>query len=87
MTTEAIVNERETAAESMLRTQFKMELVVYTQDSTYDNMLGKRKRDDEQDGFFSGLMTKRTSKAVNNDRDTMEEYMERVKSYYQVSVF
>uniref|UniRef100_A0A8C9YQ37 Interferon-induced GTP-binding protein Mx n=1 Tax=Sander lucioperca TaxID=283035 RepID=A0A8C9YQ37_SANLU len=47
MKIEAIRKERETAAESMLRTQFKMELIVYTQDSTYSKKLGKRKREDE----------------------------------------
>ncbi|XP_047438803.1 interferon-induced GTP-binding protein Mx-like isoform X2 [Mugil cephalus] len=84
MKIEAIVSERESAAESMLRTQFKMEMVVYTQDSTYDKMIGKRKRDDEQDGFFATtFMTKRTVNK-NNNRDTMEEYKERVKSYYHI---
>ncbi|KAM6980849.1 interferon-induced GTP-binding protein Mx3-like [Aplochiton taeniatus] len=40
---ETIKLDKESKAESMLRTQFKMELIVYTQDRTYSNNLKKRK--------------------------------------------
>ncbi|XP_045078861.1 interferon-induced GTP-binding protein Mx2 [Coregonus clupeaformis] len=45
---ETIKQEKESTAESMLRTQFKMELIVYTQDSTYNYSLRKRKREEEE---------------------------------------
>uniref|UniRef100_A0A672Z9U5 Interferon-induced GTP-binding protein Mx n=1 Tax=Sphaeramia orbicularis TaxID=375764 RepID=A0A672Z9U5_9TELE len=44
---EAISQEKKTIAESMLRTQFKMESIVYTQDSRYSKKLGKRKREED----------------------------------------
>ncbi|KAK1901770.1 Interferon-induced GTP-binding protein Mx [Dissostichus eleginoides] len=54
MKIEAITKEKEAAAESMLRTQFKMEMIVYTQDSTYSKKLGKRKREEEQPAVIAG---------------------------------
>ncbi|KAK2862440.1 hypothetical protein Q5P01_001973 [Channa striata] len=85
---EAIQKEKEDAAESMLRTQFKMELIVYTQDSTYSKKLGKRKREDEQDCGFSGLGTvkKTTISAANTSetKATLKEMMKHLKSYYQI---
>lgn len=49
MKTEAIRKEKEVAAESMLRTQFKMKLTVYTQDTTYSKKLGKQRREDKHE--------------------------------------
>ncbi|XP_056588126.1 interferon-induced GTP-binding protein MxB-like [Triplophysa dalaica] len=40
---EAIKQEKESLAESMLRTQFKMELIVYSQDVTYSQSLQQTK--------------------------------------------
>ncbi|KAF3855947.1 hypothetical protein F7725_016670 [Dissostichus mawsoni] len=54
MKIEAITKEKEAAAESMLRTQFKMEMIVYTQDSTYGKKLGKRKREEGQPAVIAG---------------------------------
>ncbi|KAF3855953.1 hypothetical protein F7725_016676 [Dissostichus mawsoni] len=54
MKIEAITKEKEAAAESMLRTQFKMEMIVYTQDSTYGKKLGKRKREEAQPAVIAG---------------------------------
>lgn len=90
MKIEAIRKEREIAAESMLRTQFKMELIVYTQDSTYSKKLGKRKREDEQGTALSGLnfgAVKTSSTVSSNDSGaTLKEMIKHLKSYYKVSV-
>lgn len=70
MKIEAIGNDREALAESMLRTQFRMELIVYTQDCRYSKKLGKRKREDPP---------------VNNEIGAnLNEMMRHLKSYYQV---
>ncbi|GAA6222302.1 interferon-induced GTP-binding protein Mx-like [Lates japonicus] len=45
---EAIKQEKESTAESMLRTQFKMEMMVYSQDRTYSSSLSDRKREEEE---------------------------------------
>uniref|UniRef100_A0A8C7VAE7 Interferon-induced GTP-binding protein Mx n=1 Tax=Oryzias sinensis TaxID=183150 RepID=A0A8C7VAE7_9TELE len=73
--TEAITNAKEALAESMLRTQFKMEMIVYTQDCRYSKKLGKRKRS-EVPGFG------------NNTNDTgasLKEMAKHLKSYYQIA--
>ncbi|XP_033938901.1 interferon-induced GTP-binding protein Mx-like [Pseudochaenichthys georgianus] len=99
MKIEAITKEKEAAAESMLRTQFKMEMIVYTQDSTYGKKLGKRKREEEQPAVaFSGAQTNtlapsifaqtmRTSSTVNssNSGATLKEMLKHLKSYYQIA--
>lgn len=46
---EAIKQDKEATAESMLRTQFKMELLVYSQDRTYSNSLSESKQDEEEE--------------------------------------
>ncbi|XP_076012549.1 interferon-induced GTP-binding protein Mx3-like [Genypterus blacodes] len=79
---EAIRKENEKKAESMLRTQFQMEMVVYTQDSTYSNHIGKRKRDEEQvpqriNGFSSVSDTA--------SKTTMKEMMFHIKTYYNIA--
>lgn len=86
MKIEAIRKERETAAESMLRTQFKMELIVYTQDSTYSKKLGKRKREDEQLSVtvFNGVTVKPSTSSTDSGA-TLKEMIKHLKSYYQVS--
>ncbi|XP_054473767.1 interferon-induced GTP-binding protein Mx-like [Anoplopoma fimbria] len=89
MKIEAIRKEKETAAESMLRTQFKMELIVYTQDSTYSKKLGKRKREDEQNGFPFGngipVKTSTSSTPSNDSGATVKEMIKHLKSYYQIA--
>nr|CAJ76073.2 Mx protein [Dicentrarchus labrax] len=89
MMIEAIRKEKEIVAESMLRTQFKMESIVYTQDSTYSKKLGKRKREDLQDGV-TGLGTQvklNTSSTVGNNGTgaTLKEMLKHLKSYYQIA--
>lgn len=58
--------------------QFQMELIVYTQDTTYSQMLAKRKREDEEEAV----------KFVNNNSSgaTLKEMLKHLKSYYQVNV-
>uniref|UniRef100_A0A3Q2UYS0 Interferon-induced GTP-binding protein Mx n=1 Tax=Haplochromis burtoni TaxID=8153 RepID=A0A3Q2UYS0_HAPBU len=46
---EAIKQDKEATAESMLRTQFKMELLVYSQDRTYSNSLTESKQEDDEE--------------------------------------
>lgn len=78
---ETIRKEKETAAESILRTQFKMESIVYTQDSTYSKKLGKRKREAEQ------ILAGTNSTVLNNECGaTLKEMVKHFKSYYEVSL-
>lgn len=80
MKIEAIKKQKETVAESMLRTQFKMESIVYTQDSTYSKKLGKRKREDEKDRVPAFTVSS------NDTGATLKEMIKHLKSYYQVRV-
>ncbi|XP_071771725.2 interferon-induced GTP-binding protein Mx3-like isoform X1 [Centroberyx gerrardi] len=79
---ETIRKEKEVTAESMVRTQFKMELVVYTQDSTYSNNLKKRKREDEQ--LPTSIFVANTVSCKDNEA-TLREMMQHLKSYYQIA--
>lgn len=85
MKIEAIGKEKETVAESMLRTQFKMECLVYTQDSTYNKKLGKHKRVEENvlpiNAF--GIPVKVIDRNVTSA--TLKEMMTHLKSYYQIA--
>uniref|UniRef100_A0A3B3BA61 Interferon-induced GTP-binding protein Mx n=1 Tax=Oryzias melastigma TaxID=30732 RepID=A0A3B3BA61_ORYME len=71
--TEAIMNEKEGLAESMLRTQFKMEMIVYTQDCRYSKKLGKRKSE-------GGLVS-----ITNGIGASLKEMAKHLKSYYQIA--
>uniref|UniRef100_A0A8C8HV29 Interferon-induced GTP-binding protein Mx n=1 Tax=Oncorhynchus tshawytscha TaxID=74940 RepID=A0A8C8HV29_ONCTS len=71
---ETIKQEKESTAESTLRTQFKMELIVYTQDSTYSYSLRKRKREEEE-STVNGPDT----------HATLREMMLHLKSYYHIA--
>ncbi|XP_076609473.1 interferon-induced GTP-binding protein Mx-like [Chaetodon auriga] len=84
---EAIKKEKEIVAESMLRTQFKMESIVYTQDSTYSKKLGKRKREDEMT-FFGTLQGNKGPSGTVSSHDsgaTLKEMVKHLKSYYQIA--
>ena len=83
MKIEAITKDKEAAAESMLRTQFKMEMIVYTQDSTYGKKLGKRKREEEQPAASSFAFQMIVNSS--NSGATLKEMIKHLKSYYQVS--
>lgn len=74
---EAIKQDKEATAESMLRTQFKMELLVYSQDRTYSNSLSESKQEDDEEDI--PVYTK-------DNHATLQELMLHLKSYYKVSL-
>lgn len=59
--------------------QFQMELIVYTQDTTYSQMLAKRKREDKEEAVNSLVNS-------NSSGATLKEMLKHLKSYYQVNV-
>uniref|UniRef100_A0A8D0CZ04 Interferon-induced GTP-binding protein Mx n=1 Tax=Sander lucioperca TaxID=283035 RepID=A0A8D0CZ04_SANLU len=75
---EAIKQQKESTAESMLRTQFKMELIVYSQDRTYSSSLSKR-----------NLMLKHHKESSivysMDNHATLQELMLHLKSYYKIA--
>lgn len=87
---ENIKQAKESEAESMLRTQFKMELIVYTQDGMYSDTLRALKLEEEEE-------EQKTQKVctphlvsfgmynVLDNRATLQELMRHLKSYYSVS--
>ncbi|XP_061583827.1 interferon-induced GTP-binding protein Mx-like [Cololabis saira] len=81
---EAIKQEKEAAAESMLRTQFKMELLVYSQDRTYSNSLSESKKEEEEQ---EGVSLNSTSSIVysRDNYATLQELMVHLKSYYKIA--
>uniref|UniRef100_A0A674EGT5 Myxovirus (influenza) resistance B n=1 Tax=Salmo trutta TaxID=8032 RepID=A0A674EGT5_SALTR len=80
----AIKQVNESTAESMLRTQFKMELIVYTQDSTYSHSLSERKREEEDDQPLPTIKIRSTIFSTDNHA-TLQEMMLHLKSYYRIS--
>ncbi|XP_071228704.1 interferon-induced GTP-binding protein Mx2 isoform X2 [Salvelinus alpinus] len=97
---ETIKQEKESTAESTLRTQFKMELIVYTQDSTYSYSLRKRKREEEEleegelvknpplsFGSQKGFSVVSVRSTVNSTdtHATLREMMLHLKSYYHIA--
>ncbi|XP_051269586.1 interferon-induced GTP-binding protein Mx [Dicentrarchus labrax] len=85
---EAIKQEKESTAETMLRTQFKMELLVYSQDRSYSSSLNDRKREEDEDE------NKERGVSVNKERSivycmdnhaTLQELMLHLKSYYKIA--
>lgn len=81
MKIDAIRKEKEMAAEFMLRTQFQMELTVYTQDSTYSKFLEEQYAQEQKNNALLGVPKSRVNFAA-----TMKEMMKHLKSYFQVSV-
>uniref|UniRef100_A0A3Q4HXP4 Interferon-induced GTP-binding protein Mx n=2 Tax=Neolamprologus brichardi TaxID=32507 RepID=A0A3Q4HXP4_NEOBR len=75
---EDIRTKREAEAEAILRMQFQMELIVYTQDTTYSKMLAKGKREEKEEAVNS---------LVNNNSSgaTLKEMLKHLKSYYQIA--
>ncbi len=63
----------------MLRTQFKMELLVYSQDRTYSSSLSNRKREED------GEEEKQKGTTCMDNHATLQELMLHLKSYYKVS--
>lgn len=75
----------------MLRTQIKMELVVYTQDSTYSHSLSALKREEDREEGEHGQTSHRISVfgltliSNSDNHATLQELMRHLKSYYSVS--
>ncbi|KAL0978539.1 hypothetical protein UPYG_G00171860 [Umbra pygmaea] len=80
---EAIKQVNESAAESMLRTQFKMELIVYTQDSTYSHSLNEMKKEDEESQ--EEIEPQRSILFSTDNNATLQEMMLHLKSYYSIA--
>ncbi|KAM9759624.1 interferon-induced GTP-binding protein Mx-like [Menidia menidia] len=78
---EAIKHEKELSAESLLRTQFKMELLVYSQDKTYSSSLTdmKEEEEEEQRGLNRSIVYGCDNFA------TLQELMVHLKSYYKIA--
>ncbi|XP_034023045.1 interferon-induced GTP-binding protein Mx-like [Thalassophryne amazonica] len=86
---ETIRKEKEITAESMLRTQFKMELIIYTQDNRYSGQLLKRKREDEETASKNRQLgyvnsSQQSTLSCTDSRATLKEMMKHLKSYYQI---
>ncbi|XP_061089713.1 interferon-induced GTP-binding protein Mx3-like [Conger conger] len=91
---EDIKKEKEAMAETMLRTQFKMELIIYTQDSTYSHNLDdiRIKEQDEQRVAVAGnvvsTLTEHKTRSIVYSTDsnaTLQEMMVHLKSYYRIA--
>ncbi|XP_036419898.1 interferon-induced GTP-binding protein Mx1-like [Colossoma macropomum] len=83
-----IKQEKEAEAETMLRTQFKMEQIVYTQDSMYSQSLSDLRHEEEDEEYakapkISGFGS--VSFISNTDNHaTLQELMWHLKSYYNI---
>ncbi|KAK5934394.1 hypothetical protein CgunFtcFv8_014798 [Champsocephalus gunnari] len=86
---EAIKQEKESAAESMLRTQFKMELIVYSQDRTYSSSLSESKKEEEEEDEQHRENNKkhqgRSLVYSTDNHATLQELMLHLKSYYKIA--
>ncbi|XP_029287526.1 interferon-induced GTP-binding protein Mx-like isoform X2 [Cottoperca gobio] len=84
---EAIKQEKESTAESMLRTQFKMELIVYSQDRTYSSSLSVRKREknEEEEDELKVSNEERSIVYCMDNYATLQELMLHIKSYYKIA--
>ncbi|KAJ8352506.1 hypothetical protein SKAU_G00239820 [Synaphobranchus kaupii] len=79
---EAIKKDKESSAESMLRTQFKMEQIVYTQDSTYSHNLNEEK----QSTVEESKQAKKISLVYSMDyHATLQEITSHLKAYYRIA--
>ncbi|KAG7229579.1 hypothetical protein INR49_012594 [Caranx melampygus] len=78
---EAIKQEKEVFAETMLRTQFKMEMIVYSQDRTYSNSLSDRKREENE----GDSEDERSIVYSRDNHATLQELMLHLKSYYNIA--
>lgn len=85
---ENIIKVKEIEAKSMLKTQFKMELMIYTQDSMYKNNLQHMKETEEENermNYGVAACPRSTLSSYSNFEDTLKELMCHLKSYYSVS--
>lgn len=70
----------------MLRTQFEMELLVYTQDRTFNNWSDCKKVDEERKPKKVPHEVQSFSSTRDN-RTTLQELIMHLKPYYKVSFF
>ncbi|XP_053471503.1 interferon-induced GTP-binding protein MxA [Ictalurus furcatus] len=87
---ECIKQVKELEAETMLRTQFKMELIIYTQDSMYSDTLSTLKLEEEEGERQKVILPNSFSISCSlynhsNNRATLEELMRHLKSYYSIA--
>ncbi|KTF86207.1 hypothetical protein cypCar_00029512 [Cyprinus carpio] len=87
---EAIKQDKERLAESMLRTQFKMELIVYSQDGTYSQSLkhAKDKLEEAENAKLALKMKKSSIVSVDVDTGnhaTLREMRLHLESYYMIA--
>ncbi|XP_059186483.1 interferon-induced GTP-binding protein Mx-like [Centropristis striata] len=86
---ETIKQQKDSTAESMLRTQFKMEMIVYSQDRTYSSSLSEIKREEEDEQSEEEDTWKHPAvRSIVYSRDnyaTLQELMLHLKSYYKIA--
>lgn len=76
--------EREKIAESTLRMQFKMEMLVYSQDRTYSTSWSDNKKLEDETKIIKPAKLQFTVR-VRDNKATLQELMLHLKSYYRVS--
>ncbi|XP_027012325.2 interferon-induced GTP-binding protein Mx2-like [Tachysurus fulvidraco] len=84
---ENIKQVKESEAESMLRTQFKMELMIYTQDSIYKDtlyMMKVREEEEERKTLGVALPASHSLYDYSDKEAVLEELMRHLKSYYSI---
>ncbi|XP_062866764.1 interferon-induced GTP-binding protein Mx1-like [Trichomycterus rosablanca] len=87
---ENIKQLKETEAEATLRTQFKVEMIIYTQDSIYSNYLSNIKNKDDQESLRASavLQSKQLSSSswlkYYDNEASLWELMRHLKSYYDI---
>ncbi|KAF5889618.1 interferon-induced GTP-binding protein Mx1 [Clarias magur] len=85
---ETIKQVKDAEAELMLRTQFKMELIIYTQDSMYSNTLSTLKLEEEEVAKQNSRVARVASCSLysySDNRATLDELMRHLKSYYSIA--
>lgn len=70
-------------AEKLLRIQFQMEMLVYTQDTTYSSSLDESKEEEQE---CKSQQKKSYIVYTRSNQATMVELMLHIKSYYKVCV-
>lgn len=84
---EQIRQRNEKEAEELLRIQFKMEMLVYTQDRTYSSSLDESKKEDADKEHRRMKNDSKTFFLVKLNNATLIELMLHLKSYYKVSFY
>ncbi|KAM8867219.1 LOW QUALITY PROTEIN: interferon-induced GTP-binding protein Mx-like [Synchiropus picturatus] len=84
---EAIKQDKETMAEGMLRTQFRMEQMVYSQDRTYSGSLSQTKEEEEEEKAMLQVPKSKNSfvPLMRNNNASLMEMMLHLKSYYKIA--